>query len=228
MSLALRGTATTGSQASGTSFTVAAPPGLTAGDVILIFTVALSGTIGTITGFTPTPEAVASAFHARAFTRTADGTEGSTFTVTSAGTPGAAACLAYSGAGGTDPVSLPSCFVSASSSASLAVPGVSMGYSGDWLVWFGAAMRNSSTIPGTVTAPSGFTAQGSTGAIAGASESCYILAADLETSQSPGATGTETGTTSISVPRAGWLVGLRVAGAAPATLPGGMFTGIAF
>ena len=227
MTLAVRGSVTSGSQASGSSFTVAAPTGLSAGDVILIFTCALSGSIGTLAGFTGTPEAVASAFHARAFTRIADGTESSTFTITSAGTPGAALCAAFSGAGNPDPVSPAACFVSSSNGATLPVPGVLLSYGGDWLVWFGASMRNASTTPGTVAVPAGYAALGNTGAVTGATESCYIACGGLETSQSPGGTGTQTGTPSISVPRSGWLTGVSVSGAALVITPG-VFAGIPF
>ena len=223
MSLAAR-TPTTASQTSGTGFSIAAPSGLSAGDTIIIFSAALSGTIGPLSGFTDSGETVTSAFHARGFMRIADGTEGSTFAITSAGTPGAAVCMAYSGGFGPDPAAPPA-FVSASSSSSLPVPGVTLASSGDWLVWFGAAMRNANATPGTVSPPAGFTAQANTGPVASGSESCYLLGADLQSAQAAGPTGTLTGTTSLSVPRGGFLVGIR---AAPATGSGGFMMSAQF
>lgn len=220
MSLSAR-TPTSGSQASGTSYTVPVPSGTGTGDTLLLFAVAIAGSIGPLTGFTDDGESVAGSFHSRGFSRVADGTEGSSFTITSAGVPGAAICLCYPGGYGGDPASPAPAFISSANSTSIAVPGVTLAGTGDWLAIFLAAMRSSNTTPGTITPPAGFTAQINTGAVVAGSASLYLMAADLETAQAAGATGTQTGTPTISAPRAGWLSGIR-ASAPPAGPPSGL------
>jgi hypothetical protein len=184
VTIALRGTpqyANTGASA-GTSIVLTKPTGVMPGDQLIIFAGWHSG--GTLTaaptGFVAlTPQVSASNGTQAAWTRLADGTEASTFTVTvSAVTALAGVCVAYSGAAVTLD-SAPS-FAGNITASSLPIASQSLTTlnPGDTLVWF-AWVGNNAVAPNTITAPSGFTIEGSQSNTSTAGNNTGVVMADM-------------------------------------------------
>jgi hypothetical protein len=178
-----------------------------------------------VAGFAASGAAASGVIHARAYWRVATGAEGSTFAIGlgSASYVGAAICAAYAGPASVDPSSIPACYVLASNTASIAVPGVTLAKTGDWLAWFGASVSASVSTPWTFGMPSGFTSRLALPSFNNGTDSMAMAFGDLETAQAAGATGTKTGTNSQFKPVAGWLVGISATAPPAGALNSGAF-----
>jgi hypothetical protein len=203
----LRGTSQ-GTASSSTSLSVPVVSGTAAGDLIIIFGTAVNATLSAIAGFTDSGNIVASSNNARAYVKRADGTESGSFAITLASAKvGAAICAVYETPASTDPLAIPSVYVSGSGLTTLPVPAITLTGSSDWLAWFGAG-TNTTTAHVTLGLPSGFTARETVVSFDNGALSCGMIFGDIETSQSPGSTGTKTGTMSPTGRGAGWLAGI--------------------
>ena len=187
-----------------TSFAVTKQAGTAAGDWIFIYVFAGTATMA-CTGFTAKPDS--SGFGGLLY-RLADGTEGASFTVTGlAGNRCSAMIVTVAGATATlDPATVATP-ASGGPATSITVPGVTLANAGDWLLWFCANQNGYCGAGFAITPPSGFTSQGTNGALA---SNATIMLADDETIVT-GATGTKTGTFSGSTYFSGVMVGITPA-----------------
>jgi hypothetical protein len=200
-----------GSSNSTATITVNLPVGYQPGDMLIIWLVWNgTGTSPTLSGWTSYTK-VTGTIGVKMFTRVATGTEGSSVSVNFAsGFVYSGLCADYENvnlAAPLDPVPPNSGQINAASTT-ITVPGVTTSRSDDELVWFGATTGPSGSAPGTITVPTGFTAEVSqdNSASTSARNSGTILADQLEAA--PGATGNRNGASSTSVINAGMLVAL--------------------
>jgi hypothetical protein len=213
-------TPTTGTASSSTTLSVTKPTGTVAGDLILIFGLAVSVSLGGIGGFSASGNVAGGAYtNAQAYARTADGTEGSSFTITLSGgtTVGCCICAVYAGPASIDPTSIPGITLVNGPSSAITVPSITLANASnnDWLAWFGGAAYTSTTSL-TIAVPAGFTQQASIPIFNNGTDSTGMMFGDIETSQSAGATGAQDGTLSVAARNGGWMVGVN-----PAASPSG-------
>jgi hypothetical protein len=202
------------SNASSVTATLTVPlvTGTVAGDLILIFACGNNVTVAAAAGFSSAGAATGAA-NGRAFVRTADGTEPSSFalTINTSGLVSCAISAVYAGPASLDPAAIPTPYTTATVSSSLPVPAVTLTGSSDWLAWFGCGMLTAGASGLTVTAPSGFTSRETVALFDSGVAEIAMTFADIESPQSSGSTGTKTGTCSYSAKQAGWMVGISPA-----------------
>jgi hypothetical protein len=203
----LRGVSNASSET--TTLTVPLVTGTVAGDLILIFAVGDNVEASAQAGFTSVG-ANTGAAGSRAFVRTADGTEPSSFalTINAAGSVACAISAVYAGPASLDPAVIPTPYTTATPSTSLPVPAVTLTGSSDWLAWFGCGLLTAGASGLTVTAPSGFTSRETVALFSSGVAEIAMTFADIESAQSSGSTGTRTGTCSYAAKQAGWMVGI--------------------
>jgi hypothetical protein len=187
-----------------TSTSVTKQAGTTAGDWIFIYVFAGTASMA-CTGFTSKPDA--NGFGGLLY-RLADGSEGSSFSVTGlAGNRASTMIVTVAGAAATlDPATVATP-TSGGAGTSIAVASITLANSTDWCLWFCANQNGYSGAGMAITPPSGFTSQGTNGALA---SNATIMLADNESIAS-GATGTKTGTFTSSTFYSGVMAGLTPA-----------------
>ena len=205
MALAYRGTPTTGTVHSGTSIVLTKPTGVVSGDALIIFVVGTATPTAPPSGFTQqqTSGAVGSVL----YTKTAGGSEPSTYTLSwSSSQIGVAVCIAISGqaVAWQDPASFPSIY-DPGSTGSCVVPSITLAGGSDWLLGIFAFGQNSA--PGTLALPSGFTSQVAQFSSGGAASDMAMIVGDIEPTGS-GATGAKTATSTTTNYPVGYLVGI--------------------
>jgi hypothetical protein len=188
-----------------TSTSVTKQAGTSSGDWIFIYVFAGTSSMA-CTGFTAKPDP--NGFGGLLY-RLADGSEGSSFTVTGlAGNRASTMIVTVAGATSALDPSAVGTLTSGGAGTSIAVASITLANSTDWLLWFCANQNGYSGAGMAITPPSGFTSQGTSGALA---SNATIMLADNESAGS-GATGTQTGTFTSSTFYSGVMVGVTPAG----------------
>jgi hypothetical protein len=187
-----------------TSTSVTKQAGTAAGDWIFIYVFAGTASMA-CTGFTSKPDG--NGFGGLLY-RLADGSEGSSFSITGlAGNRASTMIVTVAGGAATlDPATVGTP-TSGGAGTSIAVASITLANSTDWLLWFAANQNGYSGAGMAITPPSGFSSQGTNGALASNST---IMLADNE-SVASGATGTKTGTFTSSTFYSGVMVGITPA-----------------
>lgn len=208
---------TTGTSATTLAMTV--PSGAVSGDKIIIFCAAALGSqTWSAPGFTASTAATGSTGSCQILRRTMDGTEGwtpgtSTITVT-IGASHAWDAIICAVPGGYDPT--PGTGQVNAASTTIAVPGVTTTHTNDLLIWFGFCdgTGGGAGSPGTITVPSGYTAQVSQANTTGVGSVTNIgVLMGTKTVAAAGATGTQNGSASGSFINGGVLVAISTSGA---------------